>query len=157
MHRKKDTKSKNADGSDESEEEEAKDGGFILDPERIFDDLPQPYRLIDKTLHYIFDKAWEAIENLETERSELGVSGRIPLFDCGREIPDIFQPKLVSTSSDGKYTFIVANTGTIHVVDATTSSVIATNEELQGSNVLSLSTNCLDGNKHFVCTLQENG
>lgn len=157
MYQKRKVRYKKADVSDESEGEETKDAGFLLDPDQIFDELPQPYRLIDKTLNHLFDKAWDAIEELKIKRDELGVSGKIPLFHCTRKISECFQPTLICSTSDGRYTFVATRNGAIYAVDVRTSSVVATNRELQGLLVLSLSASCFGENKYFVCTLQDNG
>ncbi|CAF0839907.1 unnamed protein product [Rotaria sordida] len=42
---------------------------FTLDPSLIFDELPQPFRRINKVLESIFDDAWTIIEQREKQRS----------------------------------------------------------------------------------------
>nr|XP_039253996.1 WD repeat-containing protein 93-like [Styela clava] len=41
---------------------------FITDPEKIFDELPQPFRLINKIVNEIFEASWDNISALEIER-----------------------------------------------------------------------------------------
>lgn len=41
---------------------------FVTDPGQIFDELPQPFRLVDKTLNEIFEISWEQISALEEAR-----------------------------------------------------------------------------------------
>ncbi|CAF2078436.1 unnamed protein product [Rotaria magnacalcarata] len=41
---------------------------FTLDPSLIFDELPQPFRRINKVLESIFDDAWAIIEQREKQR-----------------------------------------------------------------------------------------
>ena len=43
---------------------------FINDPELIRDDLPQPYRMIDKVLSIIIDDTWDEISQREATRLE---------------------------------------------------------------------------------------
>jgi hypothetical protein len=42
---------------------------FTLDPSLIFDELPQPFRRINKVLESIFDDAWTIIEQREKQRA----------------------------------------------------------------------------------------
>ncbi|CAF0781195.1 unnamed protein product [Rotaria sp. Silwood1] len=42
---------------------------FTLDPSLIFDELPQPFRRINKVLESIFDDAWTIIEQREKQRT----------------------------------------------------------------------------------------
>ena len=143
---------------DENELEEASyDAGFVLDPAKIFDELPQPFRLVDKTVDYIFEKAWEAIQELELRAHELGLGGKIPVFDGAKELPEFFQATLMCPSLDGKFLFVIAKNGVIHAVDAEESTVLAVSDELQGLTMLSMCTGRLEENKHFVCVLMENG
>lgn len=41
---------------------------FITDPEKFFDELPQPFRLINKIVNEIFETSWDNISSLELER-----------------------------------------------------------------------------------------
>ncbi|CAB4028263.1 Hypothetical predicted protein [Paramuricea clavata] len=138
-------------------DESSYDASFVLDPAKLFDELPQPFRLIDKTVNFIFDKAWEAIKELELRANELGLGGKLPVFDCAEEMQDFCQATLMCTSLDGKFVFLVAKNGIIYALDAETSCAVAYNDELQGIKVETLSAGHLDENKHLVCVLMENG
>ena len=138
-------------------DESSYDTSFVLDPAKLFDELPQPFRLIDKTIDYVFDKAWEAILELELRAHELGSGGKLPVFDSAEEISDFYQATVMCSSVDGKFVFLVAKNGIIYALEAETSSVIAFNDELQGMNLETMSTGYLQENKHFVGVLMENG
>ena len=133
------------------------DASFVLDPAKLYDDLPQPFRLIDKTVDYVFDKAWEAIQEIELRATELGLGGKLPVFDHAEELSDFPQATLMCSSLDGKHLFVVAKNGVIYALDAKASCLIAYNDELQGMNMKTLSTGCLEEDKHLVCAQLENG
>jgi nitrite reductase/ring-hydroxylating ferredoxin subunit len=133
------------------------DASFVLDPAKLYDELPQPFRLVDKTVDYVFDKAWEAIQEIELRANELGLGGKLPVFDHAEELSDLSQATLMCSSLDGKFVFVVAKNGVIYALDAETSCVVAHNDELQGVNMKTLSTGCLEQDRHLVCALVENG
>ena len=138
-------------------DESSYDASFVLDPAKLFDELPQPFRLIDKTVDYVFDKAWETILELELRAHELGSGVKLPVFDGVEEMSDFYQATVMCCSKDGKFAFLVAKNGIIYALDAGTSAVVAYNDELQGVNVETMSTGYLQDNKHFLCILMENG
>ena len=158
MARKTDAVLKKYSALDEHElDESSYDGNFVLDPSQLFDELPQPFRLIDKTVNYIFDRAWDAIQELELRARELGLGGKLPVFNCGNELPELSQSTLMCCSLDGKFVFAVAKIGIVYALDTETSTVVAVNDELQGLKVEKLSTGRLNDDKHFLCLLLENG
>ena len=138
-------------------EEGTYDASFVLDPAKLFDELPQPFRLIDKTVNYVFDKAWEAIQELESRANVLGLGGKLPVFDSAEELPDFSPATLMCPSVDGKLVFLVAKNGIIYALLSETSSMVAFNDELQGMKMETLCAGHLDEDKHFVCALMENG
>lgn len=133
------------------------DASFVLDPASLFDELPQPFRLIDKTVNYVFDKAWDAIQELELRANEFGLGGSLPVYDSVQEIQDFCHVTLTCASLDGKFVFIVAKHGVIYALDTETSCIVASNDEQQGMKVETLCCGLLEENKHLVCILMENG
>ena len=59
---------------------------FIQDPDQLRDELPQPYRMINKVLDNLLDAAWEEAVNNENQR--IVESGKVkpPKYDCGVEL-----------------------------------------------------------------------
>ncbi len=81
MARKRDTAFKKDSVPEDFDADDATyDASFVLDPAKLFDELPQPFRLIDKTVDYVFDKAWEAIQEIELRANELGLGGKTSSF-----------------------------------------------------------------------------
>lgn len=62
------------DGSDEDD----CPGDYLQDPALWSDQLPQPYRMLDRLLHELLLCAWEMIEWRETERRREAAKVRIP-------------------------------------------------------------------------------
>ena len=44
------------------------DNDYILDPDLMWDRLPQPYRMINKLLKIILDDVWYIIQHIEATR-----------------------------------------------------------------------------------------
>lgn len=131
------------------------DADFVLDPAEIFDELPQPFRLIDKTVEYVFDRAWEAILELEFRAIELG--GKLPIFEVSEEVPHLLQASLMCSSSDGKYLFVAAKSGVLFAVDSETTVIVAKNDEVQSMTIKNISTANLIDSKYLICLHMTNG
>ena len=63
-----------------SEDELERDEYFIGNPEYEFDELPQPFRLIDRILQEIYDNVSEEIEKVEELRELLRAAKPVPIF-----------------------------------------------------------------------------
>ena len=132
------------------------DGNFVTDPDQIFDILPQPFRLIDKTLNQIFDRAWEIIENIEEDKALRRSKACLPTFDCGNSLLDYSEPSCVCSMSDGGYIFVACSFG-LAVLDPFLGVSIATFEDAQGKNVVQMSSCCLQDGVYIICTLDDVG
>lgn len=62
------------DGSDEDD----CPGDYLQDPSLWSDQLPQPFRMLDRLLHELLHMTWEVIERRETERQREAAKVRIP-------------------------------------------------------------------------------
>jgi len=48
----------------------------LLDPDLVFDPLPQPYRMLNKLLNWLIDHACDvAVQNAATKRKKVAVKG----------------------------------------------------------------------------------
>lgn len=76
---------------------------YINDPDLLKDDLPQPYRMIDKTLTSLLDSTWETISKREEERIAEANKVRPPQYDSSIQLDTVvpgtqFQNKQVQCS-----------------------------------------------------------
>ena len=62
--------------------QEAASDDFISDPDQFRDQLPQPYRCIDKMLTNLIDSAWEIIFSRECERLFEASKVQVPKYQC---------------------------------------------------------------------------
>ena len=55
---------------------------YLQDPEQLRDVLPQPYRMLDKVIQNVLDKAWTIISSREKERVAEASRIRPPQYAC---------------------------------------------------------------------------
>ena len=63
--------------------EEDNENDFIQDPDQVKDNLPQPYRMLDKIVTSIFESAWTIISSREDERVAAATRDKPPSYECG--------------------------------------------------------------------------
>lgn len=139
--------------SEESADEE--DGGFVVDPDQIFDLLPQPFRLVDKILTLIFDQTWEIIEDIEEGRDQRRSKAQLPIYDCGRKLLQLKEISCMFSFDDTNITLVAHSLG-LTVIDALRGQVLATHEEEQ-ERMKQISACSLQNGFCFICTLDEKG
>ena len=59
---------------------------FLQDPEQLRDSLPQPYRMIDRVITRVFEKAWDIISSREKERIAEASRIRPPQYQTTHEV-----------------------------------------------------------------------
>lgn len=64
---------------DKMELEDDKD--FLMDPEQLWDTLPQPYRMINKILTQLIDSAWEIIDDKDRSHADEAFKINAPKYD----------------------------------------------------------------------------
>lgn len=62
------------------------DDNFLEDPALFYDELPQPYRRINKILLEVFNDAWEEIAKWEAARIKDASRIRPPVYDCASQL-----------------------------------------------------------------------
>lgn len=137
-------------------DEEVADEEFLIDPELIFDVLPQPFRLVDKTVNYIFDRAWSIIEGIEDEKALKLSKECLPSYDCGRPLFDLKQPSCMCSDNGGKYLFVAHSSG-FSVVEALIGQCVATSEDPSAKEVKQMCASVLCEGFYVLCTLDNNG
>ena len=55
---------------------------FLQDPDQRWDELPQPFRFLNKILNNIFERAWEIANSREVERITEAAKIRPPQYEC---------------------------------------------------------------------------
>lgn len=71
---------------DRSDEDECP-GDYLQDPSLWSDQLPQPFRMLDRLLSELLHRAWDEIEWREAERQREAAKVRIPEIDEWSRIP----------------------------------------------------------------------
>ena len=129
-----------------------------MDPDQIFDVLPQPFRLINKTLDSIFDQAWEIIEGIEEDATLRRSKACLPTFDCGNSLLDLSDPSCVCPLSpcEAGYMFVAYSLG-FAVFDPFVGQTVATLEDAQGKNIVQMSSYCLQDGIFLVCSVDDAG
>ena len=138
-----------------SDEEQA-DEEFLIDPEQIFDALPQPFRLVDKTVNYIFDRVWNIIEGIEDQKALKLSKECLPSYNCGRPLFDLKEPSCMCSDSGGKYLFVAHSTG-FSVVEALIGQCVATSEDPRAKGVMQMCASVLCDGFYVLCTLDCDG
>lgn len=54
---------------------------YITDPDQMLDFLPQPFRLVNKIITSVFDRAWERVVHREKQLEEERLRLPIPEYD----------------------------------------------------------------------------
>lgn len=135
--------------------EDEGDGNFVADPDQIFDGLPQPFRLVDKTVRRIFDAAWEIIESIEERKALKRSKAVLPLFELGKQLSDYSKTTCVCTVPDGSYLFLCYSNG-LAVVDSLMGTTVALFED-PGNSIVQISACCLQDGFYLISTLDNEG
>lgn len=135
--------------------EDEGDDNFVVDPDQIFDDLPQPFRLVDKTVRRIFDDAWEIIESIEERKALKRSKAVLPLFELGKQLSDYNKTACVCTVPDGSYLFLCYSNG-LAVVDSLLGTTVASFED-PGNNIVQISACCLQEGFYLISALDNEG
>ena len=56
---------------------------FLQDPTLMVDELPQPFRLVNKLVFQLIDIAWETIDDRESEKIAEAARYKPPEYKCG--------------------------------------------------------------------------
>ncbi len=111
----------------EEASEEMSEGDYLQDPDMWDDRLPQPYRLIDKTLMEILEVAWEAIENREIERQQESSRVKVPSSGGGHVVcGDVLtQSRGGLSACGGRDALVVGNGEHVHILNSSAEEIIA--------------------------------
>ncbi|KAL8615967.1 hypothetical protein ACOMHN_034643 [Nucella lapillus] len=129
------------------------DDDYLLDPDQMRDELPQPYRMIDKVLLKLFEDAWDIIEMKESKRLTEERKIRPPKYDQPTEIPFLSQATALASSTDGKYLFAGLPNGLV-AKEALTQQTISQWEE-DGAEITSIQTYAFTATASLIVTVDD--
>ncbi|KAJ7999366.1 hypothetical protein DPEC_G00193650 [Dallia pectoralis] len=143
--------------SDSSGEEEDQES-FMNDPDQLRNQLPQPFRMIDKVLDRLVDRAWDWISQRETLRAAEQAHKAIPIMGVSRQIKIPVSTNCVACSDDGRYIFLGHPGGlsVLHQAPDSRSSTVAVWKEDQ-VEITSVQITCLRETAYLLGTLDDMG
>ena len=131
---------------------------FLLDPELVIDELPQPYRTLDKLLDQILDEAWEIISQRKRQREEEAEIIRPPLCGPTSAIEKFSKKSAMCHSRDGRYVFVAFQTRCLSAFDADTHELISdwSDDEINAC-FESVTSSVIGQNIHLLATVDDMG
>ncbi|XP_035274423.1 WD repeat-containing protein 93-like isoform X1 [Anguilla anguilla] len=128
---------------------------FLRDPEQFQDRLPQPYRMIEKVLNRLVDKAWGVISEREASRIAKGSRKKKNVLDPTAEVKLQKKPNCLSCSRDGKYVFLGHYQG-LSVISTSSLICVAAWED-ESLEITSLHSGCLGEVTYVLSTVDDMG
>lgn len=133
--------------------DEYDESDFLQDPDQYRDELPQPFRMINKILICLVDDAWEYISAREQKRIIDSLKIRPPKYESTVAIQDV-SVTCMDPSPDGSIVAMTTNSG-VAVVDATTHAMMASYEA--GYPYTSVHVSQLSHNVYLLASISKSG
>ncbi|XP_042198924.1 WD repeat-containing protein 93 isoform X3 [Callorhinchus milii] len=118
------------------DEEEREERYFLRDPDQTSDPLPQPYRMLDKMVTAVTDRAWDLILRHQEQREADRLNALIPHYLSSEEVQFPSTINCLTDSEDERYMFAGLADG-LGALSTESSEVIAVWVE-QGVEIVSL-------------------
>ncbi|XP_071378576.1 WD repeat-containing protein 93 [Centroberyx affinis] len=131
------------------------DESFLMDPELLRDQLPQPFRMIDKVLDRLLDMAWDTISKRESTRVAEESKKKTPTLElCGAaQLPE--STNCLAYSEDGRYISMGHSRG---LSVSCASSLICVSAWLQDRlEITSIQMTCMDEKGYLLGTVDDMG
>ncbi|XP_078098002.1 WD repeat-containing protein 93 [Mustelus asterias] len=128
---------------------------YLKDPELRIDELPQPFRMIDKLIGCIVDNAWESIERREAEREAEKLKIKPPTRESSEEIQVPGTLNCFANSVHGNYIFAGISEGVavLNMEDHTVKSVW----NMEGIEIAALQVRHVGGQLYLLAALDDMG
>uniref|UniRef100_H2YG23 Uncharacterized protein n=1 Tax=Ciona savignyi TaxID=51511 RepID=H2YG23_CIOSA len=104
---------------------EDEDGVFLLDPELVVDELPQPFRMIDKILTGIVEDTWDVIVDRQVKREAELRRIKPPVYKPTSKIDEFSGSTCITHSGDERFLFVAPEAGGLVAHDAATHEKVA--------------------------------
>ncbi|CAG5123479.1 unnamed protein product, partial [Candidula unifasciata] len=126
------------------------DSDYLMDPDQLYDILPQPYRMINKVLEHILDSLWEIVD--EKDRCLLARASKnlAPQFAESHMLQLYKNATALTPSVDGMYLFVGLPNGLAVMDVASLSSVDCW--EHNRTEITSIKSYVLGSKCHLVIT-----
>ncbi|BFY98690.1 hypothetical protein BsWGS_01730 [Bradybaena similaris] len=99
------------------------DTDYLLDPDKLYDRLPQPYQMINSVLKHILDSVWEIVEEKYSLLLAESSKSQAPQFAESQMLNLYHNATALTPSADSKYLFVGLPNGLAVLDVATLSSV----------------------------------
>ncbi|XP_078386137.1 WD repeat-containing protein 93 [Cetorhinus maximus] len=141
--------------SEHSWNEDDEDDYYLKDPDQRRDELPQPFRMIDKLIGCIIDSAWESIERREAEREAEKLKIKPPTHESSEEIQLPGNLNCFANPVDGNYIFAGLSEGVavLNMEDHTIRSVW----KMEGIEIVALQVRLVGCQLYLFAALDDMG
>ncbi|XP_038670562.1 WD repeat-containing protein 93 [Scyliorhinus canicula] len=128
---------------------------YLKDPDLRLDNLPQPFRMIDKLIGCIIDGAWESIERREAEREAEKLKIKPPTRESSEEIQLPGNLNCFANSVDANSIFVGLSegVGVLNMEDHTVKSVW----NMEGIEIAALQVRHVGGQLYLLAALDDMG
>lgn len=131
---------------------------FLLDPEMVVDELPQPYRMLNKVLDQLLDDTWLVISQRIQQREEEAKIKHPPVFQASSNLESFSRRSALCYTHDARYVFVAFQSGGLSAFDAVTHELIADwSDEEVNACFEQMTTAVIGQNFHLLSTIDDMG
>ncbi|KAH9500890.1 hypothetical protein Btru_069135 [Bulinus truncatus] len=138
-----------------SDIEPENDNDFLLDPDQLWDSLPQPYRMINKIISQVLDSVWEIIEKKEKTASEAAAIIPPPSLEQNKILQGFETVTAMSSTAEGEFLLLGLPNG-LAVIDAHTLDIINQWED-EYAEIVSIHSAQVGSDVHLILTIDNLG